>query len=112
MIWALTPVTIDVPCPPAPEPVVPDIHLPPIMFGTAVPSWVVGWGIVIVIGVILAIFITIWTKMNQPGWKPREVRRLEEKQAILNAKVAIAKAHNNCQNCGVTYAPKLEDIKT
>ena len=75
------------------------------------PQWMYG----VVIGVVaLAIVIAgmlIYQKIENPGTS-RADRHLEERKAELDAKARIAEAHNSCQNCGVIYAPKLEDIET
>ena len=96
----LTPVTIDVPCP---EPVAPVVNIPPLLFGTALPEYVLGWGIAIVIAVALGIFITIWVRLDM---------KRERDLKVLSAKTEIARAHKHCDTCGADYRPTLESIDT
>lgn len=72
------------------------------------------WAIVVVAGVILvaiiATAIVVYGRIESgSSWGDR---RLERDKARYEAAARIAEAHKSCQNCGVTYAPKLEDIKT
>lgn len=71
-----------------------------------------GWflGFVVIIAVIIAIGVVRWKRIDD-DLPSRADRKLELRKAELDARARIAEARNSCQNCGVVYAPKLEDIK-
>lgn len=73
------------------------------------PTWAIGVAAVVVVIAIIATAIVIYGRIEQG--KTWGDRRLERDKAEYEAKARIAEAHNSCQNCGVVYAPRLEDIK-
>lgn len=75
------------------------------------PTWVYGMVGVLVLAAILALAIHAYHRIDSRT-PSRADRRLEVRKAELDAKARIAEAHDSCQNCGVVYSPKLEDIKT
>lgn len=87
-------------------------HVPPATVDhyTFAPTWSIAVIAVVVIIAIIASAIVIWERIE--NGTTRGDRRLARDKARYDAVARIAEAHKSCQNCGVAYAPKLEDIKT
>jgi hypothetical protein len=72
----LTPVTIDVPCPPV------QVNLPPEMHGT--PSWVVGWGIAVLILVLIMTGLLIQSRIEAKTARHKATEEARLKMASLS----------------------------
>lgn len=75
------------------------------------PTWAYAVMGLLIFAAIVAAAIVRYKRIDD-NLPSRADRKLEERKAELDARARIAEAHNSCQNCGVIYSPKLEDIKT
>lgn len=74
------------------------------------PTWSIAMIALVAVIAIVAAAIVIYGRIE--NGTTRGDRRLARDKARYEAAARIAEAQTSCANCGVVYAPKLEDIKT